>query len=247
VPQVIPPFDQYQAPVIPLRGLWNKAPAEGDMFATFEIDWMITTQQRAVQIAFNANSPVAFSQIAALAVDNRRSGYDVDFVFPDSNFTVTVPAYTQTIFPVFTNAMMFYAVAAEGVVAGNVTVFQVLNSIPPPLQLNPTAMQTANAVNAVQLHNGATAQVIPPGISGTLNGFLITINFAQTLGATLELIDGAGTVLWADGTAGTTGNSQIIQISGLHVRFVNGVQLVVSGVSVPDQAQANVNLFYTTP
>lgn len=244
----IPPFDQYQSPIVPLRGLWNNRPPEGDKFALCSIDWLTTTNGRAVQFALSANSPVAISQIVALAVDNRRSGYDVDFVFPDSGFTLTVPAYNQGVFPVFTNALMFYLVAAEGVVAGNSTTFMVLNSMPPPVALNPTAMQTSDSVSAIQLSAGETAQIIDPSISGTLNGFVIKLNFAITTGAQMQLVDGNGTILWADATQGIEGNSQIVQISGLHIRFVNGVQFQVVGANPgAPGAQADVNLFYTTP
>jgi hypothetical protein len=247
VPITIPPFNQYQAPVVPLRGLWNVKPQEGDRFATFEVDWMVTTTERAVQIAFSANSPVAFSQIVALCVDNRRSGYDVDFVFPDSNFTITVPAHNQSVFPVFTNALMFYVIAQSGVVAGNITVFQVLNSMPPPISINPTSSQTADAVNGVELNAGNTAQVVPDTVSGSINGFIITLTFAGSTTAELQLVDGTGAVLWADTAAGVDGTNQVINISGLNVRFVNGVSLRVLASTTPDISQANISIFYSSP
>lgn len=246
---VIPPFDQYQAPIVPLRGLWNTKPPEGDKFALCSVDWMRTTNGRAVQFLLSANSPVALSQLVALAVDNRRSGYDVDFVFPDSGFTLTVPAYNQGVYPIFTNALMFYLIAAEGVVAGNATTFMVLNSMPPPVALFPTAMQTQDSVADILLTTGNTVQIIPAAVSGTLNGILMTLNFAVLAGVNVQLIDGTGTVLWHDSTEGITGGSQIFSISNLHVRFVDGVSFVViiSDLTDPSAARANVNLFYTTP
>lgn len=247
MPITIPPFDQYQAPVFPLRGLWNNKPAEGDKLALFEVDWLKTTTNRAVQFQLGGNSPVAISQIVALAIDNRRSGYDVDFVFPDSGYTLTAPAYNQGVFPVFTNALMFYVIASDGVVAGNRTTFWVCNSMPPPVALNPTAMQTSDAVAAVELNTGVTQQLIDPSISGTLNGFVITVAFNTGMSVGLELVDGTGTTLWADSVVGSQGSTQVVNISGLHIRFVNGVKLVVLNPTVQNQATASVNLFYTTP
>ena len=247
MPITIPPFDQYQAPIVPLRGLWNNPPPEGDKFALIEIDWLITTKNTAVQLLLSANSPVALSQIVALSVDNRNSGYDINFVFPDSGFVLTVPAYNQVVAPVFTNALMFYAVADPNVVTSNRTVFMVLNSMPPPVALNPTAMQTVDAVNSIPVAAGTT-QIIASGINGTINGMLITLNFSATEGMELQLIDGAGNLLWQETASGIAGASEVFPISGLHIRFVNGVHLVISNVvGTAGNAQVNVNLFYTTP
>jgi hypothetical protein len=111
MPLSIPAFDQYQSPMFPLRGLWNCVPREGDKFVNVEIDWQTTTKTTCVQFSLSGNSPVALSQIVALYVDNGRSGSDVDFIFPDSGFVLTVPAHNQGMFPVLTNALMFYASA----------------------------------------------------------------------------------------------------------------------------------------
>lgn len=249
MPITIPPFAQYQAPIVPLRGLWNSKPPEGDMYAQFEIDWLTTTGNlSAVQIALNMNSPVALSQLVAMMVDNRRCGYDVDFLFPDSGYLFTVPAYNQLVAPIFTNALTFYA-SADGVVAGNQTNFMVFNSMPPPVAWNPTAMQTFDSVNNIQLENGTT-QLLASTVSGTLNGFVITVNFAQTGVAQLVITDGSGAVLWHDGVSGTSGNSQVVTVSGLAIKFVDGLSLTVSGATFPAAGTggvANVNLFYTTP
>jgi hypothetical protein len=251
LPITIPPFVQYQQPIVPLRGLWNNPPPEGDRFANIEIDWITTTNgATAVQILFSANSPVAFSQIVALAVDNRRSAFDINFVFPDSNFTLTVPADNQGVYPVFTNALMFYVLADPAVVAGNVTVFQVLNSMPPPVALNPSAVLETNAVaGTVGLTAGNTQQIVPLGVSGTMDGFLVTINYGGSgpTSATLELIDGAGSILWTDVVAGQPGTSDVIPITGIHVRFINGVSLKVIAASPAGVSSANANIFYTTP
>ena len=96
MPIVVPPYVQYQAPLYPLRGLWNSVPPEGDRMVAAEIDWGITTGPgMAVQFQLSGNSPVAFSQIVAMQVDNTSNNSDVQFLFPDSGYTLVVPAYTQ--------------------------------------------------------------------------------------------------------------------------------------------------------
>lgn len=247
MPIFIPPFDQYQTPMFPLRGLWNAKPAEGDRFVNVEIDWLQTTNNRAVQFLLSGNSPVALSQIAALSVDNRRSGYDIDFAFPDSGFTLTVPAYNQGVYPVFTNALMFYAIAAEGVVSGNRTVFQILNSVPPPVALNPTAMQTKEGISGIALADGTTA-IVDPSVSGTVNGLSIIFAFGGTGSAEVTLIDGLGDVIWQTDASGIAGSSQVISLTGLDLRFVNGLSLLISNrTGAANLGVASVNIFYNTP
>jgi hypothetical protein len=112
--------------------LWNAKPPEGDRFRNAEIDWITTRGSlTAVQFLLSDNSPIALSQIVALCVDNSRSGADVDFLFAGSGFLLTVAARTQGLYPVFSNALMFYAIAASAA-AGDITTIQILNSLPPP-------------------------------------------------------------------------------------------------------------------
>ena len=249
MPLTIPPFNQYQSPIVPLRGLWNSAPAEGDKFITAEIDWLVTTTQQAVQFAVSANSPVAFSQIAALAVDNSRSGADIDFVFSDSGFVLTVPAHNQLVAPVFTNGLMFYVVAPAAV-AGDVTTFQVLNSVPPPVAWSPAIEQNHANVAGIPISNGTTAIVNPP-INGTLNTISISVevNEGATAGvAQLNLNDGQGHALWA-GTINAAANAVQtfpFNVTGLSLRFFNGINLVVGGSSLTGGLTI-VNVYYSTP
>jgi hypothetical protein len=134
MPQTVPPFPQLQAPLIPLRGLWNAKPFEADRFCNGEIDWITTTGGlTAVQFSLSGDSPVALSQIVALCVDNTRSGADVDFLFPGSGFLLSVAARTQGLYPVFSNALTFYAIAVSAA-AGDITMIQILNSLPRPCE-----------------------------------------------------------------------------------------------------------------
>jgi len=229
MPLTVPPFTQFQGTLFPLRGLWNATPAEGDRFINAEIDWG-SQNTSAVQFSLSGNSPVALSQIVALYVDNRRCGVDADFLFPDSGFLLTVPGRAQGLFPVLTNSLMFYCIA-QGAASIDVTILQVLNSLPPPIPLLPSSAQTSAGVSGINAGTNATTPIIASTISGTINSLSINLNVVAPAPAslTLQLIDGTGAVLWLDYiTVPTTALNIPINLSGLNLRFRNGVSLVAS-------------------
>jgi hypothetical protein len=253
MPLTIPAFTQYQAPTPPLRGLWNQKPPEGDRFISAEIDWGTlggTPPYACVQFQLSGNSPVALSQIVALSVDNGRCGSDVSFVFPDSSFTLTIPAHNQGVYPVFTNALMFYAVAPNAA-TGDVTVFQALNSMPPPIPLSPSAFQNHSTAAGLGLATNTNTQLIPIGTSGTVNAISIAgqgVAGASAGSVSFTLIDGQGHVVWGDNlyVPASTTSPFNFSFSGLNVRFVNGLQFQITGTTLTG-GSVTANVYYTTP
>lgn len=255
MPLTIPPFSQYSAPIVPLRGLWNHDPPEGDQFVAAEIDWGTLTPAgtRAMQFSASANSPVAFSQIVALAVDNSQCGSDTQFVFSDSGFSLNVPGGTQGVFPVFTNATSFYVVAsAPG--AGDITRFSALNSMPPPVQVVPPSTEpaTASATNVV-LGTNASTPVIPASVvEGTIEAafFTVTSTAAASQACVVTLSDGTGKQLYTTQIVVAAGQNgtYTFQLNPVRWRFTNGVNIVVTGTTItPGTAGINVNLLYSVP
>lgn len=247
MPQTIPPFTQYQGLLVPLRGLWNAAPSEGDRFINAELDWgSISTT--AVQFNVGGNSPVALSQIVSLSVDNSRCGSDIDFLFPDSGFTLTVPAHNQLIAPVFTNALMFYVIAAAAG-ASDITVFQILNSMPPPVPIAPSEAQNRVGQSGISLHQTSNIYIpiLAAPASGLLTGFSLSWGEStdSSPSANLALVEGTNTsvILWS-GTINTTQGQ--ITVSGLNIRFFGGISLGILG-SVYSTGTIFVNLYYSTP
>jgi hypothetical protein len=250
LPLTIPAFVQYQAQLVPLRGLWNRAPPEGDYFVNAEIDWLVSPPGNAVQFALAGNSPVALSQIAALAVDNGRSGADCDFIFPDSGFVLTVPAHNQLISPVFTNALMFYA-SSPAAILGDTTVLQILNSLPPPIPIAPSSAQNHASSQGIPLAVNGSTPIIAAGITGTLN--TLNINVSAVSGASagfavLSLIDGTGKLVWQTtlAQAASTDNNFNFPMSGLSLRFANGLSLSITGSTYAGDWVV-VNAFYSQP
>lgn len=235
--------------MFPLRGLWNASPREGDKFINCEIDWIVATSGlNAVQFSLAGNSPVALSQIAALYVDNGRSGSDIDFFFPDSAFLLSVPAGTQGLYPVLTNALMFYAIARNGAVEGDSTILQILNSLPPPVPLTPAGSQESAAEPAALLSTNGQTPIVAAPASGTVRS--IALSLASTAAATgtvnVAIVDGTGKVIWQAGLAAPF--TQTPSISGLAVRFSDGLFFQVSGSTIPaGEASAAINVYYTTP
>lgn len=249
MPFVIPPFVQYQAPLFPLRGLWNRKPEEGDRFVAVEIDWGSYPAGQGVQFQLSGNSPVALSQIVALSVDNSRSGGDVQFLFSDSGFVLQVPAHSAGTFPVYTNGLMFYALGLSTTPA-DVTSINIHNSMPPTLAMQPAGLQTSASVNAVSLTTPAVVPIVPAPVAGTLNSATLTINAAGAGFCEVGLIDGAGHQLWfTDFTLNAASNTNTVYpMSGMRVRFVNGLNFRIYSSTIPaGNGTACINAYYTVP
>jgi hypothetical protein len=250
MPLTVPPFSQFQGNLFPLRGLWNKRPPEGDYFVNAEIDWG-SANTSAIQFALSGNSPVAMSQIVALYVDNRRCGVDCDFLFPDSGFLLTVPAHAQGLFPVLTNALMFYAIGT-GAAGADVTIVQILNSLPPPLALIISTAQNNVAITGINAAVNGTTPLVASTINGTLNTLAISVDLtagATAGGVQLSILDGLGAAVWANFfsvPASSTINIPI-NLTGLNLRFRNGLNLVVTASTNITVGAVDVNAFYSTP
>ncbi len=185
MPFTLPPFVQYQGAIVPLKTKMMEPPDEGNTFINIEIDWG-SYGQNAVQLQPAANSPVAFSKISSLYVDNRRCGVDINFIFPDSGFVLPVPARTAGLYPVLTTALMFYAVAT-GATMTDVSIFQILNFVPPPVAVAESTAQNAAGAVGVAIVAGTTA-IAPAGISGTLNTLSVTGALTGVAGGNVAVI-----------------------------------------------------------
>lgn len=247
MPIVVPPYVQYQAPLYPLRGLWNHAPPEGDRMVAAEVDWGVTTGPgMAVQFQLSGNSPVAFSQIVAMQVDNTSNASDVQFLFPDSGYTLVVPAYTQITTPVFTNALQFY-VFSPGAVAGDRTLFQAFNSVPPPVAVQSSQAQEHAAIVALNLSAPANVPIVGGTVSGTLENVSIlfaTEGVAATEGCTVSLLDGLNNILWIGGAGGGLANS--VSVGPIRMQFINGIYASVANTTLTG-GYAIVNVYYGVP
>lgn len=254
MPLVLPPFTIYQAPTFPVRGNWNVAPPEGDQYINFEIDWSLQGgASHNVQVNVAGGGYIPISQIAALSIDNTDSDADVSFVFPDSGYTLTVPAKASLITPVFTNSLTFYVVSPSAA-APDVVRFGVLNSVPPPVAALPTSEQSLVSVGTIALDATGVTQLVPAGSSGEIEAFQMTLSGAAGVGggvAAVQLQDGSlpsPVVLWSGAIAvpASTVDTISVSLSGIRARFFDGVAFVVVSTTLTG-GNAAINLYYGAP
>lgn len=253
MPLVLPPYVPYQGTPVQTPGTWNRKPREGDKQIQMEFDW--STQGGPNNCIYNnlsSGNVVPISQIAALAVDNSHCGVDVLFLFPDTGFKLNVPAFGGGVFQVFTNATAFYALA-QGAGGNDNTVVMVLNSLPPPISIQPTEEQTIASVSGVSLTANATTTLVAAGVNGAIEAF--DIGCAVDTGgageiAVLSLVDGSTppVTLWQTPLSLPASTFQTIRftLSGIRARFFNGLSIKVASTSIAT-GNASVNIYYGTP
>lgn len=234
----------------------GQTPQNGPQCVPVELDWSTMGGANKI-VGFdlgNAGGTRAFTQIAALHVDNSGSGSEVQFIFTDTQETYTVPAYCPyALFPIFTKALQFYCVSginSEVVESTDTTRFSLFNFVPPPVVLPAGAEQNLGIVGGVSTATAST-QIIPTGVNGTIEDMFISLSMAasNTGDGTWALQDGSSNLV-ARGTftvsSGTKYNVILAQLTDVAIRFTNGLSLVISQTAVLG-GTINVNLYYRTP
>lgn len=250
----IPAAMNLSSNVIAIPSRLFSEPPEGRRSVTQIIDWAVPIARglTAVHSNLQDNSTLKFSQICGIIVDNSDCGSDLDFIFPDTDVTISIPAYAPyTVLQVLTNQVMFYTVAAD-VIPGDITRFSILNYAPAPVAV-PVSIQQLNAsLGSLPIDGASNTQIIPAGVSGSLRAINISAvwnNAAAQFNNLISLTDGAGKDLWFGNIAGPTpsaDNYQMADLSGLSVRFRNGLQLRQTG-GFTVGGTLDGNLYYRVP
>lgn len=242
MPIVVPNAKNYISPLVMQVSRVGLEPTEGRRQINCEIKWGDYSTS-AVSINLQQNATLALTQIIALSVDNSQNGADVQFVFPDSQDVLTIPAYNpKVIVEVFTGSRQFFVqttLNGQTVLSADTTRFIILNYLPPPIAV-PTSEEQNVAALAAIVAGGATVpttQLVANTISGTLENLYVYRGSPQSGLAgpgsqTWAIQDGTGKV-YANGTfAGgnlSSWNVPVLQLVGLRYRFVNGLQFVQTG------------------
>ena len=262
----IPVAVNYQSPLVsfPLkayRGFANtkecSAP-EGPRTIPVEIDW-INMGGTFNCVHFNIQDGVSgsansFSQIAALKVDNSQCGSDIVFLFPDTSETLTIPAYSpDVIVPAFTNALEFW-VNAIGEEPLDVTRFQILNFIPPPIAVPTSQEQNLSSAANLAITGAGGTQIIPLGTSGTIEAMSVLATYVTATAAgesSFNLTDGTGKPLGWGALAGSAASSftgLVLNLPNTAIRFSNGVAINQFGGWTPSvTAFLTYNILYRKP
>lgn len=252
MPISIPPSVNYQSPLnaIPSRVL--SAPKEGNHQIPCEILWgTMGGANKCVAFNIQNNATLEISQIAAIKVDNSACGASIQFIFPDTMETITVPAYMpDAIVPVFSNGLQFY-VQAVAPINTDVTRFQLLNFLPPPVVVPTTEEQQTLVVGNISAAAAGVLQILPTNVSGTIQGVQVSFGVASPAG------DSNAIITIQDGNAKLIARVPVFVKSGvpaniafpfmdIDVRFQSGLQAIISGLLIP-AGEYNVNLFYRLP
>ena len=253
----IPQSVNYPSPLVALPTRIQDAAPEGPQFVPCEIDWGgMGGPANCVFFNMQNNATLNFSQIVALKVDNSQSGADVQFIFPDTSDTVTIPAGSpSTITPCFTNQTQFY-VLAPGARAEDVTRFSLQNSMPPPISVAGGIEQENIAAGNIGLDGVTTTQLVELGVSGTLEAVQLYVTSAgvtDNFHYILTLEDGNApprvlAITQVDGNTGETMSAIVLNITGAALRFQNGVRLVQTlTLGTGQQGFVSANIAYRTP
>lgn len=243
---------EYNVPQAPFLSRFRMPPqgAQGDYAQPMTAAWS-DAHPRHVNIS-NQNTGSTFGVIQALYVNNVQCAVDVQFLFPDTDFQLDVPAGGEGIFPVVSMSNSFYVVAT-GAGAADITRFTAFNYLPPPFAIQKPAFQNVASVAGITLANGSTA-ILGAGVTGTLEDLSILFS-GGTAGAgnsvaSLSLVDGLGvtiaSVTLAANGAVNVNAAELLSASGMNVRFHAGLNLVVanSGANPFALGQVSVNAYY---
>lgn len=253
MPQIPPAMNiGFIPPMVP--SIMFKAPKEGPGAITFNVDWSIPLAKGldAMNVNLQNQATLEFSQICGLIVDNSNCGSDLDFIFPDTDVTVSVPAYAPyTVLQVNTQQVQFFIRALEPI-AGDLTHFSVLNYAPSPVAVPVFTQQQSAVASSITIDGTAVTQLVPASVSGSLRAFNISaawVDAAADFNNLFVLRDGTGRTIWAGNLAGDMANDgQIVlsDMSNLNIRFQGGLQLIQSG-GFTVNGTIDANIYYRVP
>jgi hypothetical protein len=254
MPVTAPPAKNYSDPLVAVPTIYRNAPNDGNRMIPVEILWgTMGGPNNCVNINLQNNATLNFTQIVALAVDNSQCGADIQFIFPDTSETTTIPAYSpKTIIEVFTNATQFYVLAIGTILSTDISRFSIHNSLPPPIAVPTSQEQNTASANNLDITAAADLTLVASTVNGTLEALDVNVWLANSSNkqAIMQIKDGTGKVIWggqvsSNGTDNT--NFHLTDLNNLSVRFSHGLVLHISSSNLPAGSRAIVNLFYRIP
>jgi hypothetical protein len=253
---IVPPNVNYPSPLIAIPAEKSgRTPREGQKLISCVVNWgSMGGASKCVSFNLSNNATLEFSQIVALSVDNSACGSDVIFAFPDSEETLTIPAYSpKDIIPVFTNQTQFYVVCPKAL-STDISRFSILNFLPPPASIPVTQLQNVAANSQVNIAATGATQLIPVGVNGTIQG----INICEVLTASAgtsgtvywTLVDGGANILAAGNGAAqmnTSHDGMVFSLTGLELRFTNGLSIAYTSAALIGNSYLAVSIYYRAP
>jgi len=241
---------------------WRALPSEGDRSISANIAWGVDdinpsgAPTGVLNVDCSHIATQEFSQIAALYVDNLTSGADVDFIFQDTQFRLTVPAGSQGLYPVISTTRNFTVLSPQAL-AGDATFLQILNSLPPPVAIEKSVFMSTATVQAVPITADSMTIILGINVIGTMTALQVSIAGAQGGAAAgtvqIELVDGDGAILGI-ATIGFLNATTfipfavILDLDSINVRFEGPVNMIITHTgTLPASGTADVQFLYRTP
>lgn len=222
-------------------------PREGFKYVNATVNWA-TDAGPGLSVAFSLSNltPVVFSRIAGVVVDNTQCGSDARISFADGGPGLLIPAYSSVTAPVYTNGNMLI-ITAPLAGGSDSTLLSILNYVPETVIINPEISNErvafTNIITTVMSPSLATQGLIGAGISGTLLGFIVG-GFGQAQGATVGILDGDNTYFLLTNFA--VGRPQPLTMTDTRVRFFNGLN-AQAGSNDGTQIQIQFSVYYRSP
>lgn len=229
-----------------------KEPREGRKSVPYTIAWArpISRNVDTVSINMQDGGTLEFSQICGIVVDNSNCGCDLDIIFPDTDVTVSIPAYAPyTCLQINTQQVQFF-IRGINCLAGDVTALSILNYAPAPVAVPITRQQLRAGISNLALDGVAVSQIIPVTVNGTVQAFTVncsgpkpTVSFNNNV----QLRDGSGAIMWSGNIAQDISSAGFVvnlaDVNAVALRFAQGLQLVQTGGFAPG-ATLNASVYY---
>lgn len=199
-----------------------KPPTEGNRTIPVSISWLRDGQSPSFAIQFNARlqQVLNFTQICSLHVDNTRCSSSINIVFPDTGFQVQLTPNSEGFYPVLTNGLEFVAFIDLQPVASDVTILQVMNFLPPPIEFG-MGVAGVGAGTVRRVDTVAPIQGGPITDLGSVSlAVPLTVNFGGTGAVTAPLA--------LDNLSGASGAT-----AGTLTRSAGGVWTVNAAAATP--------------
>lgn len=262
MPIVVPGVaTNYPGPLKALTSPFARVPTEGNYQIPAEIDWGSMGGADHV-VAFNlANSgdTKIISQLCSVRVDNSACGSDIQFIFPDSSETVTIPAYEPyVLIPLFTRALSFFVASGlnnQLVESTDFTRFTLFNFVPPPVTY-PAGEEQQFAGNAAISTVVGTTTLVAAGKNGRVENVDITAQFPgqsdPSKTVSWELTDGSVTPRILAAQTNLANQSNAVNIAAyrqqnLALSFENGLYFKVIADTLNTDGTYSVNIAYRSP
>jgi hypothetical protein len=251
---------QYQSPIVPVIAQYRATPqpTNQDQAIPFSIEWANSGGTGVVAPAVQCNIGVQqtvtpYGKIMAMMVDNTECTVDVQFLFPETNWKLTVPAGGFVVAPILALGINFYVQTVTPPSTDDVTNFTAFNFPVAPVGLQKTVFTEFNGQANVALAAGTTV-LVANTVSGVLNALNIQLGGLQgaaAFGTQVEINDGKGNSLAivAPGMGPAGGNypsATLLDISSVNIPFTNGLNIVITITGTPAAyGQIAVNAYFS--